>query len=110
MKSGVSAEDRPLPKGFDWPKRLPVAFLQTTGREPAFNKSKSNEKEVKVVVGLVENVVGAGMECKDIGVITAYSAQVKKLNTQLNVSTKLHGKASDVEVRSVDGFQVRDFL
>ncbi|KAJ3053523.1 hypothetical protein HK097_004117 [Rhizophlyctis rosea] len=108
LQSGVIAEDRALPAGFDWPKGLPVAFVQTKGWEPAFEKSKSNDEEVKVVVNLVEGFAQVGTECKDIGIISGYSAQVKKISTQLAASTKLRGQGSEAEVRSVDGFQGRE--
>ena len=63
----------------------------------------SNKREVAVVASLVRGLLKAGAQPSDIGVITFYNGQLAVLKTELDREQKPPG----IEVKTVDGFQVR---
>ena len=82
LKNGVTARDRPTPKGFSWPDRTrPLAFV-TTSKDPKKQgeqggRSKRNDKEREIVKRVVDDVLLAGdLQEGQIGIVTPYSAQV----------------------------------
>jgi regulator of nonsense transcripts 1 len=82
LKNGVTARDRPTPKGFSWPDRTrPLAFV-TTSKDPKEQgeqggRSKRNDKEREIVKRVVDDVLLAGdLQEGQIGIVTPYSAQV----------------------------------
>ncbi len=87
-------------KSFDTSKRLNspfsknVIFMECDGLEKRHQTSYFNEEEAEKVKELVDKYISLGV--KDIGVISPYSEQVKKLQN-LNV-----------EVNTIDGFQGRE--
>ena len=82
---------------------IPVIFIDTLGKYPEKQKkdsqSKYNPEEARLVKKIVEKLISAGMQQKDIGVITPYKDQEDLLQKLL---------PSDVEVKTVDGFQGRE--
>ncbi len=78
-----------------------VTYIDTAGAsydeeiEPEGN-SRRNPQEADFLIQKVEQLLAAGVQPQDIGIITPYSAQVRYLNEHL---------VADIEVNSVDGFQ-----
>ncbi|CAE8620289.1 unnamed protein product, partial [Polarella glacialis] len=115
LKSGVSAEARPPPLGFPWPKpRLGgVAMLNTGGQgvESKEGDSWCNEAEMAVVVKTLESILKAGdLLASQVGVVTPYSGQVKRLRRSIRseLSTNIIGFGRELEIASVDSFQGRE--
>lgn len=84
----------------------PVLFLDTAGK--GFDESKApqteslrNEGEAELVVARVRALVAAGLDPRELGVITPYRAQALWLREQLLDLTEL-------EVDTVDAFQGRE--
>lgn len=133
LLNGVSAAQRPLIPGFNWPSDLPIVFLNMPGsgeeRGGISGDSKSwiNKTEAvhlsDVVQGLLQTQQVAP---KSIGIITPYSAQVRLIFDYLNQSLKdFQFKGEDapddenmvdyrghgimgITISSVDGFQGRE--
>lgn len=84
--------------------RAPVLLIDSAGCDleelvDATSESKSNIGEADVVVKHVLALLNAGVQQRDIAVITPYNAQVSLLRAMLSSQYPL------LEVRSVDGFQ-----
>ena len=81
-----------------------VTYIDTAGAsydeevEPD-GTSRLNPQEADFVVQKVEQLLAAGVQPRDIGIITPYSAQVRYLSERLD---------DGVEIYSVDGFQGRE--
>lgn len=108
LEHGVQESERQPPKGFPWPRGknkslLPVAFVPSHHAESPNESSKSNRDEAVVVVNIVQKLIAAGVNERDIGVISPYSGQNKILKMML-------GKAriGGIELNSVDAFQGRE--
>ncbi|WP_197972060.1 IGHMBP2 family helicase [Nitrosophilus labii] len=85
----------------------PLVFLDTKGIEaaeslPDRSTSYENVKEAEIVVDLVKELLNMGMKEEDIGVISPYLSQVKRIKQVLSEDEIL------TEVKSVDGFQGRE--
>lgn len=74
---------------------------ETRGKRDT-GKSTSNEYEANIAIRYVEKLVQDGLTEDQIGIITPYGAQVKKILKSMGE------KWQDVEVGSVDGFQGRE--
>lgn len=99
----------------DWLERLlrtetTVAFLDTDGVAGARDSratsgraaaSMSNAGEASLVRAIVAALVACGLDAREIGVVTPYRAQVRR------IGTSLRGYES-AEVSTVDKFQGRD--
>jgi superfamily I DNA and/or RNA helicase len=82
----------------------PYTFVDVgDGKEQCVGKTYSNKREVAVVASLVRGLLKAGAQPSDIGVITFYNGQLAMLKTELDREQKPPG----IEVKTVDGFQVR---
>ncbi len=84
----------------------PLVFADTESIEalenlPDRSTSYENEKEAKLVEIFVRELVRMGVGAEDIGVISPYASQVKKIKTLLE-------DLEELEVKSVDGFQGRE--
>jgi hypothetical protein len=103
IKDGVSAAARPAPAGLHWPRPdFPVMFIGSeSGQESSDGSSKYNDAEVAIVVDLVQQLLASGMSKHEIGVVTPYGSQVRRLRNQL-------GHRNGLEIQSVDGFQGRE--
>ena len=84
----------------------PVLFLDTAGK--GFDESKApqteslrNEGEAELVVARVRELLAAGLDPKELGVITPYRAQALWLREQLI-------DLNELEVDTVDAFQGRE--
>ncbi len=91
----------------------PLVFFDTKGRFlEAVKKgspSKYNPLEAKFVVGLVEKLLKAGAKEEFIGIITPYKDHEEYIKQMLQNSSQLHNSTiSQLEVKSVDGFQGRE--
>eukprot|EP00026_Physarum_polycephalum_P003282 Phypoly_transcript_03292.p1 GENE.Phypoly_transcript_03292~~Phypoly_transcript_03292.p1 ORF type:complete len:813 (-),score=164.47 Phypoly_transcript_03292:65-2386(-) len=87
--------------------RAPIILIDTYNsnmRETKENEGDSiaNHGEAAVVMKHIENLVEAGVEPQEIGVMTPYNAQVSWLQQRLSK------KYADIEVSTVDGFQGRE--
>jgi len=109
IENGVSAEQRPAPKGFDWPNPCGgVAFVPCTGQQKSVGKSLVNEAESQLVVQLLDGFLEAGeLAAKDIGIITPYAAQCMHL---CQMVSQRYGQPmlNHLQISSVDGFQGRE--
>ena len=64
------------------------------------SESKFNQGEAGLVIEHVKHLINIGLREQDIAVITPYNSQVELIKSTLNTSLP------QIEVRSVDGFQV----
>jgi hypothetical protein len=122
LKSGLTAKDRPMVRGFCWPRlNVPVAFVQMdkSAEEEYDGDSKLNRSEAAKVMELVDSILGAGeLTPSEIGVVTPYVAQVRLLRQKwrercnhAKSRTKPHTTSdafSRLEIASVDNFQGRE--
>lgn len=86
-------------------KDEPLVFVNTKGIEakeslPDRSTSYENVKEAKIALNLVKELLEMGLKESDIGVISPYLSQVKRIKQDLGELL--------VEVKSVDGFQGRE--
>ena len=82
----------------------PVTYIDTAGasydeRREVDGRSWENPEEANLIVRKVNELIAAGVQPAEIGVITPYSAQVRLIRERVQ---------HDVEVNSVDGFQGRE--
>ncbi|MBN2881395.1 IGHMBP2 family helicase [Candidatus Woesearchaeota archaeon] len=75
-----------------------VVFIECFGIEKTHTKSFFNLEEVEVVVKLIEKYASKKYKGEDIGVISPYNGQVKKIKDRMPF----------VEVNTIDGFQGRE--
>ncbi|XP_034032279.1 DNA-binding protein SMUBP-2 isoform X2 [Thalassophryne amazonica] len=85
----------------------PLLLIDTAGcglteMELADEQSKGNQGEVDIVELHIQVLTDAGVKAKDIAVIAPYNLQVDLLRQ------KLSARHSELEVKSVDGFQGRE--
>ncbi|QEG41931.1 AAA domain-containing protein [Roseimaritima ulvae] len=83
----------------------PIEFIDTAGAEyeeqlEPDGESKLNPKEATLVVRLVRELMEAGVQPAQIGIIAPYAAQVRLLRGRLDIA--------GLEVDTVDGFQGRE--
>ncbi|KAL2630305.1 hypothetical protein R1flu_014991 [Riccia fluitans] len=115
LKSNVQPSERLIPKGLQWPnKEKPLVFIECAGLEEttALGNSWFNRAEALQVVKVVNSLIGSkvpDLSSVDIGVITPYSAQVRLLQDLLLRSEDADkSRFTDLEVKTVDGFQGRE--
>jgi hypothetical protein len=103
LKNGVTESDRPVPRGFPWPRhRSPLAFVHVEGRETSSRSSKKNDTEAEKVCQIVQSLIRAGeVSQEQVGVVTPYKAQEARIKDGLSRTTG----CSAVSVKTVDGFQ-----
>lgn len=107
LRNGVTAQDRPLPGGFRWPRPLePVAFIHVYGQERSEGDSIYNESEARRAVDVVVQFLNGGTKPHEIAVVTPYTSQKVQLRKLLR--TTVGSRAARIEVSSVDGFQGRE--
>ncbi len=85
----------------------PLVFVCTKNLEakenlPYRSTSYENEKEAEIVFDLIKELSKMGLKDEDMGVISPYLSQVKRIKLLLSQIESL------VEVKSVDGFQGRE--
>ncbi|KAK3269061.1 hypothetical protein CYMTET_22473, partial [Cymbomonas tetramitiformis] len=110
LANGVSAEDRPAPRGFDWPRaEWPVCFICVGGSDRggrsaetrSFGGSKLNVAEANAVCSVVRRALAAGdVSAKEVAVITPYAGQRREITRTLE-----RAGVSGVSVDTVDAFQ-----
>eukprot|EP01083_Nonionella_stella_P092488 258965_1 len=106
LLTGITAADRSLPVGFDWPVAdFPIAFVQTCddAKEAQAYTSTINEREAEIVADIVMKLVDNENEQR-VTVISPYSAQKKLIQSSLEESLS-YQQRKRVKVRTVDGFQ-----
>ncbi len=86
----------------------PVVFVSTCGIEakenlPWRSTSYENIKEAQIVFDLVKEFLEIGLKKEDIGIISPYLSQVKRIKLLFS-----QNEMEDIEVKSVDGFQGRE--
>eukprot|EP00927_Polykrikos_kofoidii_P049320 TRINITY_DN43394_c0_g1_i1.p1 TRINITY_DN43394_c0_g1~~TRINITY_DN43394_c0_g1_i1.p1 ORF type:complete len:1620 (-),score=288.12 TRINITY_DN43394_c0_g1_i1:47-4906(-) len=102
LTNGVRAEDRPAPRGYNWPDPFrPLCFEGIGGPgellEETIGTSKQNRREATRVVEVVNRLIkGGDVLRQEVAVITPYAAQVALLK---------HHICDGVSVASVDSFQ-----
>ena len=92
----------PPPRGFSWPSKHPVAFVQCAGTETvAADSSRQNDAEASKVVDIIRRIVrGGDVVAQAIYALAPYRAQVQLIAGQLH-SQGLH----DVDVQTVNKSQ-----
>jgi len=83
----------------------PVVFLDTAGmdtreRQRGDSPSRENPEEAELAARLADNLRRAGIDDRDIGVISPYADQADLIGRRLD--------AEGLEVHTVDGFQGRE--
>ena len=87
---------------------VPLMFIDTAGLSmdeapAAHGDSRRNDGEAHVTNAYVRTLVDAGVDPRDIAVITPYNAQVQAIEALLRVDMP-----QSLEIGSVDGFQGRE--
>lgn len=126
LQSAVTASERPLPQGFQWPNPdVPVCFIELAGRERRDGDSRVNVTEANCLLEIVRGVLsGKELSVLDIGVVSPYQAQVRMLRKLVRESiapllwqlwnSRRHDDSDDkfeakyLEIASVDSFQGRE--
>eukprot|EP00033_Pygsuia_biforma_P002688 GCRY01002970.1.p1 GENE.GCRY01002970.1~~GCRY01002970.1.p1 ORF type:complete len:816 (+),score=187.37 GCRY01002970.1:135-2582(+) len=96
-----------------------LVFVDTTGSgyletTDEYEESRYNTQEAELVVGYLGQLLEAGVQLSQIGIISPYLAQVQKLRdltTQLLEERNVFATAGDpeaLEIGSVDSFQGRE--
>ncbi|NWX86871.1 SETX helicase, partial [Nothoprocta pentlandii] len=91
----------------EWPFQPYLIFDVRDGREERDNDSFSNPQEVKLVIELIKAIKEKKKDfgLRQIGIITPYSAQKKKIQEELE---RVFKNNSSGEVDTVDAFQGRE--
>ncbi|NXA34857.1 SETX helicase, partial [Eudromia elegans] len=91
----------------EWPFQPYLIFDVRDGREERDNDSFSNPQEVKLVIELIKAIKEKKKDfgLRQIGIITPYSAQKKKIQEELE---RVFQNNSSGEVDTVDAFQGRE--
>ena len=80
LRNGIEPSQRPAIDGFPWPNQdVPVCFFEGGGAEEKDGESRCNRSEALQVMDLLDLVLSdpaRGLTPSDVGVVTAYSAQV----------------------------------
>ncbi|KAL2268749.1 hypothetical protein VTJ83DRAFT_3595 [Remersonia thermophila] len=113
LQNGVTAVDRLRPDvDFPWPVAdMPMMFWSNLGNEEisASGTSYLNRTEAANVEKVVTRFLKAGVNPRDIGVITPYEGQRSYIvSTMQNSGTFKKDTYKEVEVASVDAFQGRE--
>ncbi|KAK6513297.1 hypothetical protein TWF281_004936 [Arthrobotrys megalospora] len=74
--------------------------------EAGIDESKSNAMEAALCCYHLRNLLGAGVQPRDIAIITPYNAQVALLSE--TIKSDFPREFPDIEIGSVDGFQGRE--
>ncbi|KAJ7115532.1 P-loop containing nucleoside triphosphate hydrolase protein [Mycena crocata] len=102
--------------------RPAVIFLDHAGGEALKDKSRVNQSEAAIVIGVVEDLLlnNPNLQGKDIGIIAPYVAQITLITRLLTAHPKYLARFNDVlgehrarqlthiEVKTVDGFEGRE--
>ena len=107
LLNGISERDRTLPP-LPWPNpKVPCMFIHVSSQEMvSVHNSKSNPKEVEVLIDVLRNLqIEKGFEWKDVGILSAYSAQVKLIRKSLRSVNLLDPYLT---IQTIDGFQGRE--
>ena len=78
----------------------PIVFIHTRGKAERKGGSLCNKREVEVCSEVVKELVDAGVDEENIGVITPYRAQKRELRSDIRYKR--------VEIDTVDAFQGRE--
>ena len=88
---------RPLPRGFEWPSKLPIAFVNVAGVESG---RCMNITEIEVIVQIVGDLLAAhDVHADELVVLTYYNEQVAALEDDFRA------KRMRILVSSIDSFQ-----
>jgi len=107
---GIDAAARPLPRGVPWPNvSVPVAYVEVGSPEESEGDSKFNTGEASRLLEFVRGVLRAGdLGIGDIGVVTPYTAQVRRLRQLLRPLIPHGADPRILEIGSVDAYQGRE--
>lgn len=113
LQNGVTLAERRVDHlDFPWPRKdMPLFFYHSAGNEEISGSGTSylNRAEAMNVERLVTQLIKAGLQGSQIGVITPYEGQRAHIQSVLQRHTTLHTNMyKDVEIASVDAFQGRE--
>ena len=115
LLSGVSADMRPPPAGFEWPCPTEGIAVIDTGRDNDCSEEKNgqswcNPGEAVLLTQILSSVLDAAeLQASQIGVVTPYAGQVRTLRRLIRKYLSLSPEASkELLVASVDSFQGRE--
>lgn len=103
LKSAEIVDDIALNNLIDCEEEKPLTFIDTSdmdnNKEKHLKDSKSiiNKAETSIALKIAHNYLDLGVKVKDIGIISPYSDQVKLIQEK-----------TEIEVKTVDGFQGRE--
>ena len=103
LLNGVSAAERqPLIK---WLPTLAFIDVNEGVEQNQPDGSFSNLKEAKFVASLLTRLIQCGIEANEVGVITQYKCQVKKISALLSEANLSSCATKSVQISTVDAFQ-----
>ncbi|KII69183.1 Regulator of nonsense transcripts 1 [Thelohanellus kitauei] len=115
IKNGVTIDDRTDQNiTFEWPvKDKPTFFYSSYGSERSSSSGTSffNQHEVKAVKMFVKNLIDAGVDGTQIGIITPYDGQRSRIVDAIakrNKKRVRRNRYSGIEVANVHPFQGRE--
>lgn len=110
LGSGIEPAKRPMPRGIAWPNSsVPIAFVEVGAPEETEGDSKFNTPEAERVLHLVRQVLCAReLGLGDIGIITPYTAQVRRLRQLVRPMIPFGCDPRSLEIASVDAYQGRE--
>ena len=103
LKSAEIVDDIALNNLIDCEEEKPLTFIDTSdmdnNKEKHLKDFKSiiNKAEASIALKIAHNYLDLGVKVKDIGIISPYSDQVKLIQEK-----------TEIEVKTVDGFQGRE--
>lgn len=105
LRNGIEPVSRPRPVGIIWPNPdISIIYMPISGRSRIHGTSQYNLEEIDCVYQVVLLILSGGdVEKSEIGIVTPYNAQVKKIYERFN-KQDLRG----IEIKSVDAFQGRE--
>lgn len=101
LRNAVSDNDRPPVEELWWSRDFRCIFVDIGSPEDTSRGSKSNPIEAQALLRTFHTVVEQGMNPRDIGILTPYSAQKLVLKKYL-------GNSFDVQIDTIDGFQGKE--
>eukprot|EP00397_Hematodinium_sp_SG-2012_P003409 GEMP01003417.1.p1 GENE.GEMP01003417.1~~GEMP01003417.1.p1 ORF type:complete len:1224 (+),score=308.54 GEMP01003417.1:37-3672(+) len=101
LKNAVKDQDRPQIEELWWSWDFRCVFVDVGAPENSSRGSKINSVEAQAVLKTFRDVVEQGMDPRDIGILTPYSAQKLLLKKYL-------AREYPVQIDTIDGFQGKE--
>ncbi|KAL4477756.1 hypothetical protein ABPG72_018930 [Tetrahymena utriculariae] len=94
LENGIVEEFKPELRGFPWPNpaiKSCVIFVKGQEQATQLIEQLQNPKEAEVVVEILLNILKAGyIKQSDIGIVTTFDEQKKRIRSEINTQAKKH--------------------